>query len=203
MATASPTVWSPSPALSPRVRRLREEFFSFHERDYFRNEVRPYTSGTPWDVVWSPHNWTVVPELYPFLDAYQDSLLAAAEPVDLPPAFWREPLVVRRALFFRTVLERYLPVKILDGELIVGSYFNTALSKTHTRREARRWQRMQARWRKKVHELNALGVGNCGAVPGHLIPNYPKVLRLGFRGIAAELEEKLHQARGRKKDLLR
>ena len=32
-------VWSPSPALSPRVRRLRDEYFSFYTRDYFRNEV--------------------------------------------------------------------------------------------------------------------------------------------------------------------
>ncbi len=199
----APTVWSASPSLSPRARRLREEFFSFYSRDYFRNEVRPYTSGTPWDAVWSPHNWTVAPELYPFLDAYQDSLLAAAEQVELPPRFWREPLVVRRALFFRTVVEKHLPIKILDGELIVGSYFNTALSKTHNRREGRRWKTMVKRWRRKAEGLNSLGVGNCGAVPGHLIPNYPKVLRLGFRGIVAELEEKLQQARGRKKDLLR
>jgi formate C-acetyltransferase len=203
MVRASSTVWSPSPSLSPRVRRLRQEFLSFYSRDYFRNEARPYTSGTPWDQVWSPHNWTVAPELYPFLDAYQDSLLAAAERVELPPGFWQEPLVVRRALFFRTVLERHLPVKILDGELIVGSYFNTALSKTHTRREGRRWKRMVECWRKKVEELNGLGVGNCGAVPGHIIPNYPKVLRVGFRGIVAELEEKLQRAQGRKgKDLL-
>ncbi len=199
MAIANSIIWSPSPSLSPRVRRLREEFFSFYSRDYFRNEVRPYTGGTPWDQVWSPHNWTVAPELYPFLDAYQDSLLAAAERVELPPGFWREPLVVRRALFFRTVLEKHLPVKILDGELIVGSYFNTALSKTHTRGEGRRWKRREGRWRKKAQELNDLGVGNCGAVPGHLIPNYPKVLRLGFRGIVAELEEKLQQARGKKR----
>jgi formate C-acetyltransferase len=119
--------------------------------------------------------------------------------VELPSGFWQEPLVVRRALFFRTVLERELPVKILDGELIVGSYFNTALSKTHSRREGRRWRRMVERWRKKVQELNGLGVGNCGAVPGHIIPNYPKVLRVGFRGIVAELEEKLKRARGRKR----
>jgi len=196
---ASSTVWSASASLSPRVRRLREEFFSFYSRDYFRNEVRSYTSGTPWDQVWSPHNWTVAPELYPFLSAYQDSLLAAAERVELPPGFWREPLVVRRALFFRTVLERGLPVRILDGELIVGSHFNTALSKTHSRREGRSWKRKVERWRRKAEELNGLGVGNCGAVPGHIIPNYPKVLRLGFRGIVAELEEKLRQARGKKR----
>ena len=154
---ASYIVCSPSPSLSARVRRLRQEFFSFGSRDYFRNEVRPYTSGLLWDAVWSPHSWTVVPELYPFLDAYQDSLLAAAERVELPAGFWREPLVVRRALFFQTVLERHLPVKILDGELIVGSHFNTALSKTHTRREGRRWKKMVERWLRKAREINDLG----------------------------------------------
>ena len=182
-------IWSPSPSLSPRVRRLREEFFSFATRDYFRNEVRPYTSGTPWDEVWSPYHWGVVPEMYSMFDAVRDSLLAAAEPVSLPDGFWSQSLVVRRALFFREVVERDLPVKILNGELIVGSYFNTALSKSHTRGDARTWKRDVRRWREKAQALNDAGVGNCGAIPGHLIPNYPKVLRLGFRRIAAELEE--------------
>ena len=182
-------IWSPSASLSPRVRRLREEYFDFANRDYFRNEVRPYTTGTAWDEVWSPYHWGVVPEVYLMFDAFGDSLLAAAETVDLPEGFWKEPLVVRRAIFFREVIERRLPVRILDGELIVGSYFNTALSKAHTRAEARAWKRGVARWRGAAQSLNDTGSGNCGAVPGHLIPNYPKVLRLGFRRIAAELEE--------------
>jgi pyruvate formate-lyase/glycerol dehydratase family glycyl radical enzyme len=183
------TIWSPSASLSPRVRRLREEFFVFTARDYFRNEVRPYTTGASWDEVWSPYHWGVVPEVYPLFDAFSDSLLAAAEHVSLPEGFWSQPLIVRRALFFREVVEREMPVKILDGELIVGSYFNTALSKSHTRAEARAWKRGVRRWREKAQALNDVGVGNCGAIPGHLIPNYPKVLRLGFRTIAAELEE--------------
>jgi formate C-acetyltransferase len=197
-------IWSPSSSLSPRVRQLREEFFSFSDRDYFRNEVRPYGSGTSWDEVWSPYHWGVVPETYPLFDAISDSLLAAAETIPPPDGFWREPLVVRRALFFREVVERCLPVKILDGELIVGSYFNTALSKTHTRTEARRWKRGVRRWRQKARELNDTGAGNCGAIPGHLIPNYPKVLRLGFRHIAAELEEMRAREHGAaRRDFLR
>ncbi len=201
---ASSAVWSPSSGLSSRVRRLRDEYFSFGTRDYFRNEVRPYGCGTSWDEVWSPHNWGVVPEMYVFFDAFRDSLLAAAEVVTLPPSFWDEPLVVRRALFFREVVRRHLPVKILDGELIVGSYSNTALSRTHTKSEAGKWSRQVSRWRRKAESLNRLGVGNCGAVPGHLIPNYPKVLRLGFEGIAAELEEMRRATTDRdKRDFLR
>ncbi len=201
---SGPAVWSPSPSLSPRVRRLRDEFFSFASRDYYRNEVRPYGTGMAWDQVWSHHQWGVVPELYVFLDGYRDSLLATAEPVALPADFWEQPLIVRRALFFRAVLEKHLPVTILDGELIVGSHFNTALSKAHTRREARRWERAVKRWWKKARQLNDLGVGNCGAIPGHLIPNYPRVLSVGFRGIVEDLEGQRQQAKdSAAKDFLR
>jgi len=196
-------IWSPSPNLSPRVKRLREEFFSFNERPYYRNEVIPFTTGKPWDVVWSPHNWGVVPEMAPFFASYQDSLLAAAKLVPLPADFWKEPLVVRRAIFFKEVISKHLPVKILDGELIVGAYFNTALSKTHTKAEAKRWRALEKRWLKEFTRLNSRGVGNCGAVPGHIIPNYPKVLRLGFRGLKEELEAMLPEATGKKRDLLR
>ena len=45
-AEAQPDVWSAARGLSPRVRRLRDEYFSFYSRDYFRNEVRPFGSGT-------------------------------------------------------------------------------------------------------------------------------------------------------------
>jgi formate C-acetyltransferase len=201
---AQPGVWSAAPSLSPRVRRLRDEYFSFYTRDYFRNEVRPFGAGTTWDEVWSPYHWGVVPEIYVFMDAYRDSLLAAARPVPLPAGFWQEPLVVRRALFFREVIDKHLPVQILEGELIVGSYFNTALSKTHTRSEARRWKSRTTRWLKKARWINDLGIGNCGAIPGHLIPNYPKALRLGFSGIVVELEEKLRLAKSvGQRDLLR
>ncbi len=193
-----------SRALSERVQRLRDEYFSFESRDYYRNEVRPYGSGTAWDEVWSPYHWGVVPEIYVFFDAFRDSLLAAAETVSLPAGFWAEPLPVRRALFFERVVREHLPVKLLDGELIAGSYFNTALSKTHTKGEARKWRRQVRSWRREAEVLNKFGVGNCGAIPGHLIPNYPQVLRLGFEGIAAELEERRrHEKDGGRKDFLR
>ncbi len=196
--------WRPSPSLSKRVQRLRDEFFSFGSRDYFRNEVRPYGSGATWDEVWSPYHWGVAPEAYVFFDSIRDSLLAAAETVPLPAGFWDEPLPVRRALFFQQVLQHHLSVKMLEGELIVGSYFNTALSKTHTRAEARTWRRKVRRWRRNAEALNELGVGNCGAIPGHLIPNYPQVLRLGFGGIAAELEAMRGKETDRRKlDFLR
>jgi formate C-acetyltransferase len=184
----SPTqLWTASPALSPRVARLREEYWSFYHRD-FTNEVRAYTTGTRWDMVYSIWQWSNVPEVAPFQPGFRSYLLASATAVELPPGFWDEPLVVRQALFFREVLRCHLPVRILEGELVVGSHFSTALSRCLTRSEARRRDRQERVFLKEWHGLNDVGVGNCAAVPGHLIPDYPKALRLGWRGISAEAE---------------
>ncbi len=183
-------VWGAAATLSPRVRKLRDEFYSFYERAY-TNQVRSHTTGTPWDVVYPTWNWTNVPEVALFQAGYRSYLRAAAEAVELPPGFWDEPLVVRQVLFFREVLGSHLPVQILEGELIVGSHFSTALSRCLKRDEARRRDREERRFLKEWHALNDVGVGNCGAVPGHLIPNYPRVLREGWVGIRDEAEEVL------------
>jgi len=179
-------IWNPSEKLSPRVRRLREEYFDFENRDYFRNEVMPFTTGTPWDEVWLPAMWGVVPEIYAFFDTFAESLKAMARPVSLPPGFWNESLVMRRALFFREVCRSGLPVRILEGELVVGGQFNTALSYCLNKGEAKALRKALKRWRKHAEEINSTGMGNTGAVPGHLIPDYPSVLRKGFRGLSEE-----------------
>lgn len=181
------SVWSPSELLSPRVKALRQEFFAFNRREYFRNEVRPYTTGTRWDVVYSPHNWGVVPETFIFFASYADSLRAAAETVALPEDFYTHSLALRKAMFFDKVVTDYLPVKILDGELIVGSYFNTALSRCFTKKEAEQWQALETEWEQELKLLDSVGVGNTGAIPGHLIPNYKKVIEMGFQGIEEEI----------------
>ena len=178
-------LWEASESLPPRVKRLRDQYWSFYERSY-TNEVRAFTTGTAWDAVYSPWSWTNVPEAAVFQPGYRSYLLAAATPVEVPPGFWSEPVVVRRALFFREVLRGYLPVEILDGELIVGSHFNTALSRCLGRREAKERDREETRFLAEWRALNDVGVGNCGAIPGHLVPNYAKVLRVGWKGLDAE-----------------
>ena len=186
-AATVPILWTPTDALSPRVRQLREQYFDFYQRDY-TNEVQAYTTGQPWDQVYAPWNWTNVPEMMMFFDGAKAYLLADAKKVELPSGFWDEPLVVRRALFFKRVVEAHLPVQILDGELVVGSHFSTALSRSLTRSEAREFRRLEEPFLQQVRHLDEVGVGNCGAVPGHLIPDYPKVLRRGWRAIKAEAE---------------
>jgi pyruvate formate-lyase/glycerol dehydratase family glycyl radical enzyme len=182
-------IWHASDRLSPRIRRLREEYYSIADRPYFRNEVMPFTTGTEWDEVWSPVNWGIIPELVPFMGAFSESLRVMAREVDLPDGFWEQSLLMRRARFFREVCSSYLPVQILEGELIVGGQFNTALSKCHDRKEAKRWHKEVDKWWKKGTEINELGLGNTGAVPGHLIPDYPRVLERGFAGIKEDLEK--------------
>ncbi len=180
-------LWAPAANLPPRVRRLREQYWSFYERSY-TNEVRAFTTGTEWDTVYAKWSWTNVPETAVFLPGVCSYLLAAATPVELPRGFWDEPLVVRRALFFREVVRRYLPVEILDGELVVGSHFNTALSLCLSKREARDREREERAFLTEWHALNDVGVGNCGAVPGHLVPNYRKALRVGWKGLCDEAQ---------------
>jgi len=180
-------IWAPAATLSPRIKRLRDEFWSFYERAY-RNEVQAYITGQPWDQVYSLWNWSNVPEMYLFFAGAKSYLLASAAEVPLPPGFWDEPLIVRRAIFFREVVAKHLPVQILEGELIVGSHFSTALSRSLTQAEAKEQEKAEKQFFAAANRLNRLGVGNCGAVPGHLVPNYPKVLRLGWRGIQAEAQ---------------
>jgi formate C-acetyltransferase len=81
-----------------------------------------------------------------------------------------------------------LPVEILEGELIVGSHFSTALSRCLKKQEARARDREEETFLKVWDKLNSVGVGNCGAVPGHLVPNYPKVLKIGWKGIRDEAQ---------------
>ena len=173
-SVVSPTqLWSAASTLSPRVQHLRRQFWSFYEREY-TNEVRAYTTGTPWDVVYSIWSWTNVPEIALFQQGFRSYLRAAAQTVELPSDFWEEPLVVRQALFFRQVVQAYLPVEILEGELIVGSHFSTALSRCLKKDEARARDREEQKFLEAWNELNNAGVGNCGAVPGTWCPIIPR-----------------------------
>ncbi|RJP26738.1 MAG: hypothetical protein C4520_00405 [Candidatus Abyssobacteria bacterium SURF_5] len=182
-------IWGPSAALSGRIKRLRDEYFDWENRS-FRNEVLPYTTGAPHDIVYRRHEDYVVPEVVPFMKALENSLLALAQPVNLPINFWDEPLIVRRALFFAQAL-RQIPVDILEGELIVGGRFNTALSNCLNERETEEYLEIDRRESQKTEWLIRHGVSNCGPVPSHIIQDFPKVLNIGFAGIQEEARQRL------------
>lgn len=182
-------IWSPSSRLSARVKRLRDEYFDRENRS-FSNEVLSYTTGAPWDIVYRRHEDYVAPEVVPFMKAVGDSLLALAEEVSLPENFWGEPLIVRRALFFAQVL-RQIPIDILEGELIVGGRFNTAMSNCLNEKETEEYREIDERESRRTDWLINHGVANCGPVPSHIIQDFPKVLRVGFEGIKQEAEQRL------------
>lgn len=187
-ATAQPEIWSPSKELSERVKKLRAQYFSFYDRD-FRNETMPFSTGVEDDILFSPHNWGVAPEVFILSRSFKDTLRALAKKIELPAGFWQEPLVKRQTIFFAEVVSKYLPARILDGELIVGAQFNTSLSRCFTEKERKEWEKLEAKWYRSNLFMNAFGIGNCGAIPGHLIPNYKKPLQLGFRGMVEYLED--------------
>jgi formate C-acetyltransferase len=182
-------IWNPSEKLSSRIIKLRKEYFSFLDRyEIYTNEVRPYTTGKSWDELFSYNQWGITPEAVPFLAAFRTTLKALAEPVDFPEELFSRSIAERKAFFFNAVLEKHLPVKILEGELIAGAYFNTALSKALTEKETKRWDAGQTKFRKELNLRCETGEFNYGAIPGHMIPNYPNVLKKGFKGIQAELK---------------
>ena len=201
-ATCSVTkkdIWAPSDKLSPRVKRLRDEYFDFWGRDYFRNEVMPFTTGTDWDVVFPYHTFGVVPDVYLLLPAFSDSLLACAKKVDTPDGFFDMSLPKRRATFFKLIAEKYLPVDILEGELIVGGQFNSALSRSRTSDEQKVAKKLDNKWWKKASHVNSMGLGNASVTSGHLIPNYKKVLEKGFKGLTEDYKNEIEKSKDKEK----
>ncbi|MCL4439959.1 MAG: hypothetical protein M1609_05050 [Firmicutes bacterium] len=179
-------IWSASEDLSPRVRRLREEYFNFEGRE-ITNTVISYTTGTEWDMVYRRLEEYHVPENVPMMAPQADSLLALAERVPLPDGFWDQPLVVRRALFFRQVLKQ-IPVDILEGDLMAGFHFNVAQSSCLNEEETIEYRKVEKRLAPRSERLIRLGVSNCAAVPGHIVQDFPAVLQKGFQGIGSEAE---------------
>jgi len=184
-------IWSPSETLSERVQKLRNHFYSFNERDE-TNEPYAFTTGTDWDEVYSVHDWANEPALYPFFPSVNQTLKAMGVKVDLPDSYWNQGLAMRRAVFFHEVMSKYMPIVILDGELIVGFNFNTALSKSLNKSETSKRNKEMAKWFKETSRLNEYGLGTGSSIPGHLIPNYAKVMKMGMRGLAEEYQALLN-----------
>ena len=183
-------IWSPSETLSKRVQKLREHFYSFDEREE-TNEPYAFTTGTEWDEVYTFHDWANEPALYPFMTSIDQTLKAMAVNVDLPEGYWNHGHAMRRAVFFHEVMTKYMPTIILDGELIVGFNFNTALSRSLNKSETKARNKEMNKWFEKASRLNEYGIGTASSASGHIIPNYAKVMKLGMKGIAEEYQELL------------
>jgi pyruvate-formate lyase len=176
--------------LSPRITWLRDYYFQGVGRAW-NNEYTSWTTGTPWDFQYDELTFYIVPETYAFLQTFRSAFQQVARPVALDADFWRMTLPERRAWFNREVMVRYLPREVLPGDLLAGGRFNIQTSACLTRDETRRRDRLvygPKGSRAAMLWFHNHGYGNAGATSGHLIPDYGRVIREGWKAVHAELE---------------
>ncbi len=176
--------------LSERIAKLREYYFKGTDR-VWSNEFTSWSTGTPWDVQFNEMTYYIVPETYMLMQTLRSSYRQAARPVNLPPDFWNNSIVERRAWFIREVMLNYLPKEMLPGDLIAGGRFNIQASMCLTEAEQKEFDRLatgKSGVRSAVKWFHDHGYGNSGATCGHLIPDHKMALTMGWKGIHANLE---------------
>ena len=187
--------------LSPRIQWLRDYYFQGAERAW-NNEFVAWTTGTPWDVQFNETNFYIVPETYPLLQTLRGSYRQAARKIDLHPDFWSWSIVERRAWFVREVMVTRMPKEILPGDLIAGGRFNIQTSLCLDDKEQKNYDAAvlgKNGARAKMKWFHDHGYGNAGATSGHLIPDHERALKIGWKGIYADLEAKFEVLNDRDK----
>jgi formate C-acetyltransferase len=176
--------------LSLRIRWLRDYYFQGVRRAW-NNEYTSWTTGTPWDFQYNELTFYIVPETYSFLQTFRSSFKQVAHPVQLDRDFWTWSLPERRSWFNREVMVHYLPQEILPGDLLAGGRFNIITSACLTENETRERDSLvygPNGSRAAMLWFHNHGYGNTGATSGHLIPDYGRIIREGWKAIYVELE---------------
>ncbi|MCA1900286.1 MAG: hypothetical protein LDL50_06215 [Chloroflexi bacterium] len=176
--------------LSPRIAWLRDYYFQGVERKW-NNEYTAWTTGAPWDFQYNELSFYIVPETYAFLQTFRSSFKQSARRVELHPDFWKWSLPERRAWFNREVMVNYLPKEILPGDLIAGARFNVMTSSCLNKKETQERDKLvygPKGARAAMLWFHNHGYGNAGATSGHLIPDYQRIIREGWKSVNAELE---------------
>ncbi len=173
--------------LSPRVKWLRDYYFAGTKRKW-NNEYNPYTTGTPWDTQFDELTYYIVPETYTFLPTFTQSFKQISQVVPVDDAFWKKPLVERKADFTKKCVVEYLPMEILPGDLLCGARFNMMYSMCLTEAQQKERDKLVLEARKSMLWLFNHGYGNSGATSGHLIPDYKKIIDKGFKAEYEYLE---------------
>jgi trans-4-hydroxy-L-proline dehydratase len=179
--------------LSPRITWLRDYYFQGVQRAW-NNEFTSWTTGTDWDVQFNETTFYIVPEVYTFFPTFRAAYRQTARPAPLAPGFWTWSIAERRAWFVKEVMTRHLPCELLPGDLVAGARFNVMTSMCLTRTEARAFDKLLLGThgtRAAVQWHHDHGYGNTGAASGHLIPDYPRVLREGWKGIHDDIQRRL------------
>jgi pyruvate-formate lyase len=176
--------------LSPRIQWLRDYYFLGVKRAW-NNEYTSWTTSTPWDFQYNELSFYIVPETYTFLQTFRSAFNQMARQVELAPDFWKWSLPERRAWFNREVMVKYLPKEILPGDLLAGARFNIQTSACLNERETRERDKEiygSKGARAAIFWFHNHGYGNVGATSGHLIPDYGRIIREGWKAVYEELE---------------
>ena len=200
-ASTAPTMKQPK-NLSKRVEGLRNYYFEGLERNW-NNEYLSFSTGSDYDVQYDELTYYIVPETYTFQQILRSSHNQNAQTVALAPDFWDMSLPERKAEFLRDVMVNYVPQEILKEDLLAGGRFNVMTSRCWTRKETKlrdkriygpNGSRAMMKW------LHDHGYGNSGATSGHLIPDYAKILKYGFKAVQEDLEKNFSELdeRGKK-----
>jgi pyruvate-formate lyase len=175
--------------LSPRIQWLRDYYFQGVQRQW-NNEFTAWTTGTPWDFQFEELTFYIVPETYTFFQTFRSSFKQTAQRVELHSDFWNWSLPERKAWFNREVMVHYMPKEVLPGDLIAGARFNVMTSTCLTQREAKQYEKMvygRKGTRAAIQWFHDHGYGNAGPTSGHLIPDYPRVIKEGWQSIHSAL----------------
>ncbi len=180
--------------LSKRIDWLRNYYFQGDKRAW-NNEFSAFTTGAPWDEVFDETSFLIVPEVYSFFPTFRKSFALAARKIEPPEGFYSLSIPERRAWIMKEAIVNHVPQEILPGDLIAGGRFNVMASRCWSKAEASARNKAMFQKngvRKATFEFQDRGYGNCGATSGHLIPDYPRILREGFSGVKADLAAKLN-----------
>lgn len=178
--------------LSPRVKWLRDYYFKGVDRKW-NNEYNCFTTGTPWDIQYEETTYYIVPEVYVFFEVLGSSIKQNAREIKLNEDFWSLSIPERRAAFTKEAITNYVPQEIFPNDLLAGARFNMMASRCWTREEAE--ERNQLVYgkngaRKQMKWFHDHGYGNSGATSGHIIPDYARILKIGFKGIYEDLKSR-------------
>jgi trans-4-hydroxy-L-proline dehydratase len=184
--------------LSPRIRWLYDYYFKGTERSW-NNEYLAFSTGSKNDWLFEEMNFYIVPEVYSFFNTFNKAFNQNAVILNLPDDFFQRGLAERKAHFTHKAMLEGVPVEVLPGDLLAGSRFNIICSKCWTAAEKKKHHKLimgKGALRERLFEFKDKGFGNCGPTSGHLIPDYPRILQIGFKGVHdyyAELYRKLNE----------
>ncbi len=178
--------------LTPRISWLRDYYFEGIKRPW-NNEFKAFTTGEDHDEIFNELTYYIVPETYTFFSTYQKGLPQVAQKIEVPKDIYSKSIAERRSYFVKEAVVNKLPLDILPGDLLCGANFNLYVSHCHTKKEAKARNKIlygKKGLRAETIEFHDRGFGNCGATSGHLIPDYPRILKEGFRKIISEIDER-------------